>query len=94
MAAAYHEAGHVVACFLLKRRFRYATIEPDEDSLGHVLETRLPVSFRPDIDSGPRARAVTEKIIVSLFAGEAAEAAGEADTTGAVRLPTTTRWRS
>jgi len=74
MAAVYHEAGHVVACFLLKRRFKYATIEPDEDSLGHVLETRLPTSFRPDIDNGLRARAVAEKRILSLFAGEAAEA--------------------
>jgi hypothetical protein len=33
---AYHEAGHAVASHFLDIEYRYATINPDEDSLGHV----------------------------------------------------------
>jgi hypothetical protein len=73
MAAAYHEAGHAVACHLLRRRFRYVTIEPGEDSLGHLLEARPPGSFQPDVDAGGRARMTAERLIMIRLAGEAAE---------------------
>lgn len=33
---AYHEAGHVVANYLLGFEIEYVTIVPDEDSEGHV----------------------------------------------------------
>jgi hypothetical protein len=36
---AFHEASHVVASYLGRRRFRYATIIPDGDCLGHVRYT-------------------------------------------------------
>lgn len=35
-AIAYHEAGHAVMAYLKGRRFKVVTIEPDEDSSGHV----------------------------------------------------------
>lgn len=35
-AIAYHEAGHAVMAYLKRRRFKVVTIEPDEDSGGHV----------------------------------------------------------
>lgn len=33
---AYHEAGHALALILLKRKFKYVTIRPDQDSKGQV----------------------------------------------------------
>jgi hypothetical protein len=33
---AYHEAGHAVACHLLRRAFTRVSIIPDDDSLGGV----------------------------------------------------------
>ena len=33
---AYHEAGHAVACHLLRRAFTRVSIIPDDDSLGRV----------------------------------------------------------
>jgi hypothetical protein len=35
-ATAYHEAGHTVAAYTLRRNFSYVTINPNNDSLGHV----------------------------------------------------------
>jgi hypothetical protein len=34
---AYHEAGHAVAAVAFRRPFHYVTIEPCEESLGHVM---------------------------------------------------------
>jgi hypothetical protein len=70
---AYHEAGHAVACFLLRRGFRYVSIEPDGDSLGRLLEACPTGSFRPDVDAGSRARAFAERLIMVRLAGDAAE---------------------
>jgi ATP-dependent Zn protease len=36
-ATAYHEAGHAVIAVAVRRPFRYVTISPSEDALGHVL---------------------------------------------------------
>ena len=38
-ATAYHESGHVIASFYLDIPFEYATIKPNENSLGHVQYT-------------------------------------------------------
>ena len=35
-ATAYHEAGHAMACWLSDRNFKYVTIKPKGDSLGHL----------------------------------------------------------
>lgn len=70
---AYHEAGHVVARHYLHLPFRYATIVPGEDSLGHVLGAKLPKSFQPDINNDLKTRTKIEKMIMSYYAGHAAE---------------------
>ncbi len=41
-ATAHHEGGHAVVAWRLAIPFRYATIVPEEESLGHVLFNRLP----------------------------------------------------
>jgi len=70
---AYHEAGHAVAAFEMKRSFRHVTIEPDEESLGHIMYTKFRDSFRPDIDSYSKIRNPLEKAIITAFAGPIAE---------------------
>jgi len=35
--AAYHEAAHAVACYLLHKRFKYVTINPEGKRLGEIL---------------------------------------------------------
>ena len=42
---AYHEAGHVLLAYLLRKAFKYVTIEPDGDSLGYVLYYEFSESF-------------------------------------------------
>ena len=42
---AYHEAGHALAYILINRKFKYATIKPDSDSLGHVMPYFKPSKF-------------------------------------------------
>jgi len=72
-ALAYHEAGHAVAAHDLGIRFRYVTIEPDDQagSLGHCAST-LPRWFQPDV-SDDRQQGWAERDIVMTFAGEEAE---------------------
>jgi len=70
---AYHEAGHAVAAFEMKRSFRHVTIEPDEESLGHIMFTKFRDSFRPDIDSYSKIRNPLEKAIITALAGPIAE---------------------
>ena len=71
---AYHEAGHAVAAFLVRRAFRYVTIKPGEDSLGHILFRKFSDSFRPDIEYDEhKLRPPLEKVIITGLAGHAAE---------------------
>jgi hypothetical protein len=70
---AYHEAGHAVAAFYMKRAFRYVTIEPEEDSLGHIMLKKFRDSFNPEIDSDRKIRKPLEKAIITSFAGPIAE---------------------
>jgi hypothetical protein len=70
---AYHEAGHAVAAFYMKRPFRYVTIEPDEDCLGHIMYKKFRDSFNPEIGSDREIRKPLEKAITTAFAGPIAE---------------------
>jgi Peptidase family M41 len=69
---AYHEAGHAVAAYNLKRRFNYVTIIREDDTLGQCRFTPYK-NFRPDIYSDNKTKARVEQAIVMLFAGAAAE---------------------
>ena len=70
---AYHEAGHAVAAFLLRKRFSYVTIESGEDSLGHIILKRFRDSFQPDVDEISKIRRPLEKDIMISLAGNAAD---------------------
>lgn len=83
---AYHEAGHAVACFFAKKPYKHVTIEPGEDSYGHIRHFPLPDSFQPDIDSESyRMQKRIEQEIILLYSGHAAEvlAAGRHNWRGA-----------
>jgi hypothetical protein len=75
-ATAYHEAGHAVASWYQGLKFKEASIVPnsDEGTLGHVLTCRFPKWFDPEIDATPKVRLRAEAEIMSLFAGQIAEA--------------------
>ena len=72
--AAYHEAGHAVASYLVKRRLSYVTIEPNPDNhtLGHCEYRNLAI-FKPDAVLTGRLRNQIEKLIIVLLAGAVAE---------------------
>jgi ATP-dependent Zn protease len=72
-ATAYHEAGHVVAAFLLHRGFRTVTIIPKEDSLGHMLKTAPPRNLHPDYQTDARAEIWLRREITICLAGPVAE---------------------
>jgi ATP-dependent Zn protease len=72
-ATAYHEAGHAVAAFWHRLNFRHVTIEPGDDSLGHMLHVKLRDSFRPDIEVTPAVRDRLERGVVVCYAGPTAE---------------------
>jgi hypothetical protein len=75
-ATAYHEAGHTIALWRLEQRpARCVSIEPDEDSLGGMLD---PDALRGivGLDSGdlpPRVQRRAENLMVILLAGRAAQ---------------------
>lgn len=62
---AYHESGHAIAAYLLRKRFRYVTIRPDGEYEGYM---RHP---RSDPQGRVRSRAAIEKEIVVSLAGSA-----------------------
>src|SRR5947209_3102570 len=70
---AYHEAGHAVAAFNVGRSFRHVTIEPGDESLGHLLHDRFSRSFKPDIAMSKRTEATIEDHVLIGMAGMAAE---------------------
>jgi hypothetical protein len=74
LATAHHEAGHAVAAYFTGLKFRYVTIAPGKDSLGHLQHGRFPRWFRPDVVSSDRHRLYGERHIVVSFAGQLAEA--------------------
>ena len=72
-STAYHEAGHAVAHYFLHLPFKYLTIEPEKDSLGHVKRFPHPKSFQPDIGGDIKTLNRIEKNIVAYYAGNATE---------------------
>jgi len=75
-ATAHHEAGHAVAAWRLEIPFRYATIIPHEDSLGHVLFNRFPKWCDEESEryQPGRARLWVERRVRVYCAGQIAEA--------------------
>jgi len=73
-AIAYHEAGHAVAALVLHRRFRHVTIEPDEDSGGHIAWSLGGPRVSELANSERRLRARIERGIIVTYAGPLAEA--------------------
>lgn len=73
-STAYREAGHAVAAIELKRAFKYVTIIPGEDTLGHIRFEGFGSDFHPDHDVSPRVRAKLERAIMCSLAGGIAEA--------------------
>jgi hypothetical protein len=73
--AAYHEAGHAVMSFILRRGVTRVTIIPNDESktLGLCTSTHLPRSFSPDMKMDARARNVIEREVMILLAGTTAE---------------------
>ncbi len=72
--AAYHEAGHAVASYLVHRRLACISIIPNpiDHTLGHC-EYRNLADFKSDAPINSRLRAQIEKLIIVLLAGAIAE---------------------
>jgi hypothetical protein len=72
--AAYHEAGHAVASYLVHRRLACVSIIPNpiDNTLGHC-EYRNLADFKPDAPMNSRLRVQIEKLIIVLLAGAIAE---------------------
>ncbi len=71
---ACHESGHALLAHLEGIPFKYVTIKPDEDSLGHVLLAPFSAKFRPDLDTNAAVRQKIESLVMLDFAGKCAEA--------------------
>lgn len=82
---AYHEAGHAVAGSLLGLGFRRVSIQPADDSLGHVLFNQFNSRFQPDAELTPAGRDRLERHIMCSLAGPIAEKKmrGRANSAGA-----------
>ncbi len=72
-ATAHHESGHAVAAYLQELKFRKVTIEPEKDSLGHLLHRAFDKRFRPDLSLTDAVCASIERRVVNCFAGPIAE---------------------
>lgn len=72
-ATAFHEAGHAVAGYLLRRRFKYVTIEPEETTLGHVRYYKWRRDQNPEFSWTPALRLRCEEAILTALAGPQAE---------------------
>jgi hypothetical protein len=88
---AHHEAGHVVAAVAFRKSFRYVTIEPDNDSLGHIMFQKWDASFRPDICGDLHTRVLCENSAIISLAGPRRERTSADARNGAVR---TAIWRT
>ena len=71
--AAYHEAGHAVAAYLLRRSFTRVSIVPDDDTLGHVKYRGYAAGFRPDLEITLRVRERLEAAVMTSLAGVEAQ---------------------
>ena len=71
---AYHEAGHAVAAFLMRRRFKKVTIIPEGNALGSLAGCGWRSKLNPEYDDGARLRHRIEADIIVSLAGPVAEA--------------------
>jgi hypothetical protein len=72
-ATAYHEAGHAVIAWTLKRKFRHVTIVPTETTLGHVQLHPWGKHTDPDDRVDGRTLKLFESDILISLAGKLAE---------------------
>ncbi len=71
---AYHEAGHAVIAYSLKRKFRYVTIIPTDGYLGCVQPSMSGYkTFHPEYDSSSRTIKHIEHEVEIYLAGQIAE---------------------
>jgi len=73
-ATAYHEAGHAVAGFALKRAFTKVSIVPDDTTVGHCAFMPRPLKTPPEyrtVDS--KFRNIMERRAMTYLAGGEAE---------------------
>ena len=73
-ATAYHEAGHAVAGFALKRAFTKVSIVPDDTTVGHCAFMPRPLKKNPEyrtVDS--KFRNIMERRAMTYLAGGEAE---------------------
>jgi hypothetical protein len=70
---AYHEAGHAVVAFNVRRRCKRVTIIPEGDNLGALHTHGLPESFHPDAERGTQTRRQVEREAKIGLGGLAAE---------------------
>src|SRR5689334_15696863 len=72
LSTAYHEAGHAVLAWQLGLKFREVTIDPREESLGHISYV-IPRWFTPANAGTDRVRLLTARYIIAAYAGGVAE---------------------
>src|SRR3990170_4851648 len=72
---AYHEAGHAVAAYKLRRRISRVSIVPDPEdgTLGHCSYSQLWNDFNPEIYDDSKTTQRLETLILTALAGVAAE---------------------
>jgi hypothetical protein len=68
------ETTFCTAAVAFRKSFRYVTIEPDDDSLGHILFQKWDASFRPDICGDLHTRVLCENSAIISLAGPSAGA--------------------
>jgi hypothetical protein len=68
-----HEAGHVFAAFRLRVPFKSVSIEPDDDSLGRLVNERLRIREIEWYSMPPRTRDRLERLAMVSLAGEYGE---------------------
>lgn len=70
---AYHEAGHAVAAYSMRRRIRAVSIIPEGNTLGHNLYGKG-LNIQPDAGVDGRMRNEIERRVICVLAGWAVEA--------------------
>jgi len=84
MKTAFHEAGHAVVAYLLRKKFRYITIRANEVFNGYVRHEKPRASSENGWDEERNKRSTREKDILTSLAGGTATLilTGKPDRTG------------
>ena len=69
---AYHEAGHAVCAYLVRKKFRYVTIRANGEYEGHMRHYQRREAFLTDGEEKARTRTSMEKDMMVSLAGGAA----------------------